>query len=184
MGGRGSFTYDVYLSFRGEEDTRYGFTSHLFHALIERGINSFSHDKGDETTPSSFVNAIKQSKIAIVVLSKNYAFSSFCLKQLTAILGCFEEKDIKNGRLVFPVFYDVYPSDVRHCRGSYGEALAKHEQTFKDDIQEVKKWRSALQMAAQLSGFRFKTGYCYRHFSIIAFQFRITYTFDSIDISK
>jgi len=118
MGGRVSFTYDVYLSFRGE-DTRYGFTSHLFHALVQRGINSFFDDKdilrnGDETTSSSLVNAIKQSRIPIVVLSKNYAFSSFCLKELTAILGCFEEKDIKNGRLVFPVFYDVYPSDVRN----------------------------------------------------------------------
>jgi len=162
MGGQGSFTYDVYLSFRAE-DTRYGFTSHLFHALIQRGINTFFDDKGDESSPSSLVNAIKQSRIAIVVLSKNYAFSSFCMKELTAILGCSEEKDIKNGRLVFPVFYDVYPSDVRNCRGSYGEALAKHEQ---DDIHEVKKWKSALQMAAHLSGFRFKIGYIHFHFNL------------------
>jgi len=171
MGGRGSFTYDVYLNFRGE-DTRYGFTSHLFHALIQRGINTFFDDKGDETTSSSLVNAIKQSRISIIILSKNYAFSSFCLKELTAILGCFEEKDIKNGQFVFPVFYDVYPSDVRNCKGSYGEALAKHEHPFKDDIQEVKRWRSALEMAAQLSGFRFKIGYihfllvCYHNFPI------------------
>lgn len=164
MAGRASFTYDVFLSFRGE-DTRFGFTGNLYNALNQRGIHTFFDDKkiriGEEITPA-LVKAIQESRIAIVVLSNNYALSSFCLKELTAILECYEEN--KTGRVVIPVFYDVDPSDVRHCRGSFGEALAKHEKRFKDDIQKVNKWRMALHKAAiektaELAGFTFKLGY-------------------------
>ena len=34
------WNYDVFLSFRGE-DTREGFTSHLYKALCDKGINTF-----------------------------------------------------------------------------------------------------------------------------------------------
>lgn len=147
-----TYKYDVYLSFRGE-DTRHGFTSHLFRALSERGIRTFVDDKmllkGEEITPS-LLKAIQES-IFIIIFSKNYAFSIWCLEELTTIL---EEK--RNGRLVIPVFYDVDPSDLRHCRGSYSEALAKHEVTH--GMEKVNVWRTALFQAAQLSGFHFVLG--------------------------
>ncbi|XP_058744206.1 TMV resistance protein N-like [Vicia villosa] len=164
MAGQASFFYDVFLSFRGD-DTRYGFTGNLHTALHQRGIQTFfdDHDipKGEELT-SSLVKAIKDSKIAIVVFSKNYAFSKFCLKELTEILDCYEEKK-KNGRMVLPVFYKVNPSDVRYGRGSYGEALAKHEEAFKDDLEMVNKWRTSLHKAANLKGFHFKHGEGYEY---------------------
>lgn len=81
--------------------------------------------------------------------------------------------------MFLPVFYDVDPSDVRHCRGSFGEALAKHEETFKDDIEKVHKWRTSLRKAAlenffqkekaalektaEIAGFTFKLGDGYEY---------------------
>ncbi|XP_061348635.1 disease resistance protein Roq1-like isoform X2 [Gastrolobium bilobum] len=146
--------YDVFLSFRGE-DTRHGFTGSLYKALRDRGIHTFIDDeklqRGAKIT-ASLVKAIEESRIAITVFSKNYASSAFCLDELLHILHCIKEKD----RLVLPVFYDVDPSHVRHQRGSYEQALAAHEQRFKDDVEKVQKWRMALRHAADLSGFHFK----------------------------
>ncbi|KAI9080638.1 hypothetical protein K1719_037395 [Acacia pycnantha] len=46
--------------------------------------------------------------------------------------------------LVYPVFYNVVPSEVRHQRGHYGAEMAKHEEKFKGDKLKVQQWRSAL----------------------------------------
>ncbi|XP_061350173.1 disease resistance protein Roq1-like [Gastrolobium bilobum] len=146
--------YDVFLSFRGE-DTRHGFTGYLYKALRDRGIHTFIDDeelqRGAEITPS-LAKAIEESRIAVTVFSKNYASSSFCLNELVHILHCIKEK----GRLVLPVFYDVDPSHVRHQRGSYEQAMASHEERFKDNKEKLRKWRMALHQAANLSGFHFK----------------------------
>ncbi|XP_061369751.1 uncharacterized protein LOC133312551 [Gastrolobium bilobum] len=148
------FKYDVFLSFRGE-DTRHGFTGHLYKALLDRGIHTFIDDKelqrGEEITPS-LVKAIEESRISIIVFSKNYASSSFCLDELVHILHSIKE----NGRLVLPVFYDVDPSDVRKHTGTYGVALTRHEERFKDNMERLHKWKMALNQAADLSGFHFK----------------------------
>jgi len=151
-------TYDVFLSFRGV-DTRTGFTGHLYSALCQRGILTFMDDdalsKGEEITPS-LLKAIRNSRIAIVIFSKNYANSTFCLHELVQILACHASKEIT---WIWPVFYDVDPSEVRHQTGSYAEAFAKHEQErFKDDLEKVNKWRLALHQAADLSGWPFKQG--------------------------
>jgi hypothetical protein len=134
------FKYDVFLSFRGE-DTRLGFTSYLKKALDDKGIRTFIDDKnlekGDEITPS-LLKAIDESMMAIVVLSENYATSSFCLQELSQILVSIQDK----GRSVFPVFYMVDPSDVRKLKGSYGQAM--------DD-----KWKESLNKVAGLSGFHY-----------------------------
>nr|XP_023881028.1 disease resistance-like protein DSC1 [Quercus suber] len=53
---------------------------------------------------------------------------------------------------VLPVFHYVDPSDVRNQRGSFAEAFAKHENRFKDKIDDVKTWRAALTEVASLSG--------------------------------
>jgi len=84
------FGYDVFLSFRGG-DTRHGFTGNLYKALCNRGIHTFIDDEelqsGEEITPA-LQKSIEESRIAIVVLSQNYASSSFCLDELATILHC------------------------------------------------------------------------------------------------
>ncbi|RZC23861.1 TMV resistance protein N [Glycine soja] len=149
--------YDVFLSFRGE-DTRQKFTGNLYNSLCEKGVHTFIDDeglrRGEEITPA-LLNAIQNSRIAIVVFSKNYASSTFCLDKLVKILECLKEE---KGRSVFPIFYDVDPSHVRHQKGTYSEALAKHEERFPDDSDKVQKWRKALYEAANLSGWHFQHG--------------------------
>jgi len=150
------FTYDVFLSFRGE-DTRYDFTGNLYKALCDRGIHTFIDDEelqsGEEIT-AALVKAIEESRIAIVVLSHNYASSSFCLDELATILHCQ-----RKGLLVIPVFYKVDPSYVRHQKGSYEEALAKHQKRFKAQKEKLHKWKMALRQVADFSGYHFKDGY-------------------------
>ncbi|KAH0713439.1 hypothetical protein KY289_009398 [Solanum tuberosum] len=66
-------------------------------------------------------------------------------------MECKEEK----GLIVIPVFYDVYPSEVRKQTKSFAEAFTKHESKYVNDIegmQKVKGWRTALSDAADLKG--------------------------------
>ncbi|KAJ9542510.1 hypothetical protein OSB04_029016, partial [Centaurea solstitialis] len=122
----GGWAYDVFLSFRGE-DTRYNFVDHLYNALVRSGLTTFKDDemlkKGKEISPE-LLESIKESSCAVVVLSKDYANSSWCLVELTKIMECRNQK----GRLVIPVFYHVEPSDVRHLKGDYETAFQQHKQ--------------------------------------------------------
>ncbi len=81
------WTYDVFLSFRGT-DTRSNFTSHLYNSLHKKVINTFIDDeliRGEEISPA-LLKAIEGSRISIVILSKNYATSTWCLEELLKIL--------------------------------------------------------------------------------------------------
>ncbi|XP_062018134.1 disease resistance protein RPV1-like isoform X2 [Rosa rugosa] len=151
-----SWTYDVFLSFRGE-DTRSNFVGHLHSNLVRRGIKTFLDDdglgRGEEISPA-LLKAIEESKISVVVLSKNYASSKWCLEELVKILQCRESKQ----QMVYPVFYKVDPSDVRHRNGSFGEALAHHAGKFKDNLKKVVEWNKALTTVGNLSGWHFLDG--------------------------
>ncbi|CAL9020498.1 unnamed protein product, partial [Prunus brigantina] len=143
------WNYDVFLSFRGV-DTRNGILSHLYHELQNRCIKTFMDDPELErgtTISSELFKAIQESRLAIVVLSPNYASSSWCLDELTKILQC-----MKSNGTVLPVFYNVDPSDVRKQSGSFADALSEHEKRFREDIDKVKHWRAALTEVANLSG--------------------------------
>ncbi|XP_058779383.1 TMV resistance protein N-like [Vicia villosa] len=153
------WTYDVFVSFYGD-DTRYGFTGNLYNTLRRKGINTFKDDiklkKGEEIS-ADLLQAIDESRIAIIVFSENYASSTWCLDELVKIMECKKDK----GQLVRLVFYHVDPSNVRHQRESFGRSMAKHEENLKISEEKVCKWRSALSSAANLSGWHFKNGYEY-----------------------
>ncbi|XP_024162571.1 disease resistance protein RUN1-like [Rosa chinensis] len=140
--------YDVFLSFRGD-DTRKAFTDNLYTALEHQGIITFRDDpelqKGKAISPELFA-ALEESRFAIIVLSQNYASSTWCLDELVKILECMEAK----GTVL--IFYDVDPSDVRKQTGSFKRAFANHEERFKDDKEKVWRWRSALTEVASFSG--------------------------------
>ncbi|KAL9344349.1 hypothetical protein Peur_062024 [Populus x canadensis] len=141
--------YDVFLSFRGE-DTRKTFTDHLYTALVQAGIHTFRDDdalpRGEEIS-DHLLRAVQESKISIVVFSKGYASSRWCLNELVEILKC---KNRKTGQIVLPIFYDIDPSDVRKQNGSFAEAFVKHEERSEEKL--VKEWRKALEEAGNLSG--------------------------------
>ncbi|KAH1083889.1 hypothetical protein J1N35_023650 [Gossypium stocksii] len=139
-------TYDVFLSFRGK-DTRDSFVSHLYKDLCRKNIETFIDDeelrKGDEIS-GALLTAIQGSRVSVIVFSKDYASSKWCLAELVKIMDC--------NKWVVPVFYSVDPRDVRHQTGSFAEAFAKHEENFKHELEKVKTWRSALTAAGKLSG--------------------------------
>ena len=151
------WSHDIFLSFRGE-DTRYGFTGHLYTALCNYGLNTFfdkNLERGEEIS-KELLKTIEMSMISIVVLSKNYASSPWCLDELVKILECRNTERI---RKVYPIFYKVTPSEVRNNEGKFGIALDNHEKKFKDDMEKVKRWRKALTEVANLSGHESKNGY-------------------------
>ncbi|XP_070672928.1 disease resistance protein RUN1-like [Malus domestica] len=117
--------YEVFLSFRGE-DIRTGFIDHLSIALGSAGINTFIDYelKKGENIQRELDQEIEGSRIAVVVFSKRYAESRYCLRELSMIMRCREDQE---GKVVYPIFYDVDPSEVRKQSGSFGEAFQKHE---------------------------------------------------------
>ncbi|XP_028804938.1 uncharacterized protein LOC114759876 [Neltuma alba] len=103
--------------------------------------------RGHEISPT-LVKAIENSRIAIIVFSKNYTSSTWYLEELVKILSWAKSKD----RLVYPVFYNVDLLEVQHQRGHYGAELAKHEEKLKGDNVKVQQWKSALYEASNLVG--------------------------------
>nr|XP_023923050.1 TMV resistance protein N-like [Quercus suber] len=118
--------YNVFLSFKGK-DTCKKFTDHLYIGLKQKGISTFKDNEklkqGTSIAPE-LLKVIEESRIAIVILSRDYASSN--------------------------------PSDVWNHRGTFGEAFAKHEESFKDNIGNVQMWKAALTKVADLAGWDLK----------------------------
>lgn len=141
---------DVFLSFRGD-DTRRGFTDHLYNTLKQKGVDTFRDDekleRGKDINPE-LLRSIEESRFAVVIFSRNYACSKWCLDELQKIAECKKN----TGQTVLPVFHGVDPSHVRKQEGDFRAAFDKHEQDFKDNKEKVNKWREALTEVANVSG--------------------------------
>ncbi|XP_027346412.1 TMV resistance protein N-like [Abrus precatorius] len=141
--------HEVFLSFRGE-DTRKTFTSHLHAAFKRVGINTYidyNLERGDEIS-GTLLRAIEDAKLSVIVFSKNFGTSKWCLDEVKKIIDCKKTR----GQSVVPVFYDIEPTCVRNQTGSFATAFARHEQRFVDKPNKVQKWRDALREATNLSG--------------------------------
>ncbi|KAL6180291.1 hypothetical protein ACLB2K_046955 [Fragaria x ananassa] len=147
--------YDVFLSFRGQ-DTRHSFTSRLYSALKKAQVNAFIDDDKElrrgEKISSDLLRAIQGSRVSVIVFSRRYGDSSWCLEELVKIMECRRTL----GQMVFPVFIDVNPSDMRRQTGSFAVAFQKHEGRYVLEKEKVLRWRSALTEAANLSGWDLK----------------------------
>ncbi|XP_020977509.1 TMV resistance protein N-like isoform X3 [Arachis ipaensis] len=142
-------TYKVFLSFRGE-DTRKGFTSHLYTALVNRGITTYIDDKNlhkGDLISDELLKAIEESMFAVIVLSPNYASSTWCLDELHKIVECNNYLGLQ----IVAVFYHVKPCDVRHQIGAFEEAFKKHELRFGKEGDRVRRWRNALTQVVSYS---------------------------------
>ena len=118
------------------------------------GINTFRDDqlKRGEDITSEILKTIEESRISIVVFSKNYAHSKWCLDELAKIMECRKEKE----QIVLPMFYHVDPSDVEKQTGSFGEAFSIHQGEGNVDAEKVQRWRDSLTDASNLSGYPMK----------------------------
>ncbi|XP_075632933.1 putative serine/threonine-protein kinase PIX13 isoform X1 [Castanea sativa] len=137
------YEYEVFVSFRGA-DNRTGFTSHLFAALDRKTIHAFKDDinlpRGEKIGPE-LLKAIETSRIAVVVFSKKYAASDWCLDELVKIMEC---KRVFNQR-VLPIFYHVSQPEVLEQKGNFAELPNGPE-------DKMNSWRAALTEAANLAG--------------------------------
>ena len=147
--------WDVFLSFRGE-DTRETITKNLYKALQQRGVRVFLDndglERGDDIGPT-LLEAIEDSAAAIIVLSRNYANSRWCLQELTKI--CESRR-----KLILPLFYKVDPSDVRRQTGPFEKDFTLHEQMFVDSAiheQMVSGWRTAMTKVGNKAGYVFNS---------------------------
>lgn len=143
-----NWVYDVFPSFSGE-DVRVTFLSHFLKELDRKLIIAFkdneierSHSLGPELK-----QAIRTSRIAVVIFSEKYPSSSWCLDELLDIVKCKDE----SGQIIIPIFYGLDPSHVRKQTGKFGEAFAKTCQTKTED--ETKLWRQSLTDVANVLGY-------------------------------
>ncbi|CAF2274828.1 BnaA04g11180D [Brassica napus] len=139
--------YHVFPSFHGP-DVRSGFLSHLRHQFASKGITTFKDheiERGHTIGPE-LVQAIRESRVSVILLSKNYASSSWCLDELVEILNCKEA----SGQIVMTIFYQVDPSDVRKQTGDFGIAFKKTCE--KKTEEDKKRWMEALAYVANIAG--------------------------------
>jgi len=140
----------VFVSFSGS-NTHCNFTGNLYGALLRKRIFPLNDDtelqKG-ESIASRLSHAIEGSQVSIVVFSKNYPSSPWCLRELEYILHC----SVLYGKHVLPVFYDVDPSEVRKQSGGYGKSLAKHGKRYQHDSNKVQRWRETLELVGNIVG--------------------------------
>nr|GEZ62986.1 hypothetical protein [Tanacetum cinerariifolium] len=141
--------YEVFIS-SSELDTRKNFVDHLYAALVQQGIHTYN-DQGflpHEISPA-LLKAISTSQISVIVFSRNYAYSSWCLDELEYIMKCKDE----SGQLVYPIYYDVEPTEVRKQVGRYQKAFVNHESK---DRNKAESWRKALADAADIAGWELR----------------------------
>ncbi|XP_013656605.2 probable disease resistance protein RPP1 [Brassica napus] len=148
-----NWKYHVFPSFHGA-DVRTNFLSHVLKELRNKGIDSFIDNdiERSKLIGPELVEAIRGSRIAIVLLSRNYASSTWCLNELVEIMKGREEF----GQTVVPLFYEVDPTDVKKQTGDFGKVLGKTcRGKEKEDIQ---RWKRALTEVAQIAGFHSANG--------------------------
>ncbi|KAG7658340.1 Toll/interleukin-1 receptor homology (TIR) domain superfamily [Arabidopsis suecica] len=142
-----NYKFNVFSSFHGP-DVRKTLLSHMRKQFIFNGITMFDDqgiERSEEIAPS-LKKAIRESRILIVILSKKYASSSWCLDELVEILKC---KEIM-GHIVMTIFYGVEPSDVRNQTGEFG--IAFNETCAHKTDEERQEWSKVLNDVGNIAG--------------------------------
>ncbi|KAG2302673.1 hypothetical protein Bca4012_061004 [Brassica carinata] len=142
-----SLSHFVFPSFHGP-DVRKGILSHLHIVFARKKITVFNDQAMERCQPigSALIQAIREAKASIVLISKNYASSRCCLDELLEILKCKES----SGQIVMPIFYDVDPSDVKKQKGDFGVIF---KTTCEGATEEQKRrWIEALTCVATITG--------------------------------
>jgi hypothetical protein len=136
----------VFLSFRGV-GTHRSFADNLYAALRQKDISTVRD--GEEFEGDNLLKTINESRFTIIILSRNYATSTWWLDKLGRIVTF-----IDNTRMtILPIFYDVDRSDVKEQTGSFAQAFTEYEELFEENIE---LWRAALRKVANLFGWSLK----------------------------
>ncbi|KAJ4943986.1 hypothetical protein NE237_016310 [Protea cynaroides] len=146
-----SYKYDVFISHRWE-DTGNSFTSFLYSALTRNGILAFINKENLPMAgemPPNLLQIVRSSKISIPIISRGYAESECCLRELAEMVECYKSKS----QIILPIFFDVEPRDVRLQMGIFAESFEKHKG---NDEQTLKRWKNALTLVGEIMGYQLK----------------------------
>lgn len=142
--------FDVFLSFSSEEDTAKTFVTDLFSSLSEKGITTYYKDEkleeGVSSSGSDLSKCIRDSKLAVVVVSESYPTSVLCLNELQTILNLQDEGQLS----VLLIFYGVDTSNIRKQTGEYAEPFRKLGEEY--SAEKVQSWRRTLTKLTGISG--------------------------------
>ncbi|XP_031401926.1 jacalin-related lectin 4-like [Punica granatum] len=144
--------YDVFVSFRGE-DKRKSFMSHLFRAFERAEISCYRDvdwDQRGRIVGPMLLEAIRGSRIALVLFTTHYSNSRWCLDELVEIMNCDGQVYRDHGHMVVPIFFDVEATDVRRQQGEFGRWL--ESSAAKQGEAKAAAWRAALYEAGNRSG--------------------------------
>ncbi|CAH8358655.1 unnamed protein product [Eruca vesicaria subsp. sativa] len=130
--------HQVFVSFRGEE-LRCGFVSHLVEALQRHGINVFI-DKLESIGQdlANLFTRIEESTIALVIFSRRYTESKWCLDELVKIKERADQGLLK----VIPIFFKVKPITVKQLRGAFGDQFRDREWEYRCDTHRTESWKA------------------------------------------
>lgn len=90
------------------------------------------------------LQAVEESKVAVVVISVNYTSSVSCLDELVNIIECKEKQSL----VVVPIFYQVDPSEFERRAEKLADEMGKHGE--RDHLEKVKNKDTLIEMARTL----------------------------------
>ena len=127
--------FDVFICHRGP-DTKLTFASHLYEASKNAGISAFfdieSLVKGEDSW-KCIERVISTKPIALVIFSKTFAESEWCLKELHLFLKRLPHVE------VIPIFYDVRPEDVKMLPISSTIEQQDVRFQYRDDLEKASR---------------------------------------------
>ena len=142
--------YDVLINF-SKEDILRKFVYHLDFVLTSVGISTFLYHQSVVKETQFKEPLLNMCQVVIVVFTKTYSQSAWCLHQLQQIIQWHETYR----RHVLPVYYEIQPSHVRLQKGDFGKVFtATAHQTF--SVQQLERgmsrWSYALTKVANFFG--------------------------------
>ncbi|VVB07979.1 unnamed protein product [Arabis nemorensis] len=155
----------VFINFRGQ-DVRNDFLDSLVDKMKTENINVFidKHEVRGLALEDLFMR-IEESKVAIVIFSKNFTNSPWCLNERARIKDCVDRGTL----IAIPIFYKMKPSVEKDLTGDFGLAFRtlKYENRH-DPVTE--KWEKAIVSMTQRHGMELQEHrFVFRRFSLLLF---------------
>lgn len=138
----------VFINFRGPNVSN-RFVAFLLPILKDANINVFVHkDEVVGTNMDNLLLRIEESRVAVVIFSKAYTRSEWCLDELAMIRDCKDRGSLS----VFPIFYKLAPSAVQELRGKFGDTFRALKRSFVHEPERTRKWEEALESISKIKG--------------------------------